>query len=75
MAIDSASGRDLWTATVRNQPPSDRRIAAWGRLAKELPMDKLDQATNRGVLADLPELGGKILKGGIRGRTVIDVNG
>lgn len=51
-----------------------RRIIAWGRLASQLPLDKLDQASNPAGFADLPDLAGKILKGGIRGRTVVDVN-
>ncbi len=55
--------------------PKDRRLVAWGRLAKELPLDKLDEVTNRAGFAELPDLAGKILKGGIRGRTVVDVNG
>ena len=55
--------------------PKDRRLVAWDRLSKQLPMDKLDSATNRAGFAELPELAGKILKGGIRGRCVIDVNG
>lgn len=54
--------------------PTDRRIVAWGRLAEELPMDKLEEATNRAKFADLADLGGQILKGGIRGRVVVDVN-
>ena len=55
--------------------PKDRRLVAWDRLSKQLPMDKLDSATNRAGFAELPDLAGKILKGGIRGRCVIDVNG
>lgn len=54
--------------------PTDRRLVAWDRLSKELPLDKLDALTNKAKFADLPELGGQILKGGIRGRTVVDVN-
>ena len=53
--------------------PPDRRRAAWGRLARDLPMDKLDALTEMVPLAALPELGRKILKGGIRGRVVVDV--
>ncbi len=54
--------------------PSLRRRAAWSRLAADLPMDQLDAMTSEAGLADLLDLGGKILKGQIRGRTVIDVN-
>ncbi len=55
--------------------PSARRRAAWARLAADLPMDQLDAMTSEAGLADLLDLGGKILEGQIRGRTVIDVNG
>ncbi len=55
--------------------PSPRRRAAWARLAADLPMDRLDAMTSEAALADLLDLAGQILKGQIRGRTVIDVNG
>jgi len=55
--------------------PPPRRRQAWARLASELPMDKLDAMTSEAVLADLPDLANKILKGQIRGRLVVDVNG
>jgi acrylyl-CoA reductase (NADPH) len=58
-----------------NTCPKDRRLEAWARLAKDLPLDKLDAVTNEAPLAQLPELAGKILQGQVRGRTVIDVNG
>jgi len=51
-----------------------RRVAAWDRLGAELPMDKLDETANVAALAELPELAGKILRGEVRGRMVIDVN-
>jgi len=57
-----------------NTCPKDRRIAAWARLAAELPLDKLDAVTNEAPLAQLPDLAGKILQGQVRGRMVIDVN-
>ena len=55
--------------------PTPRRRQAWARLAEELPLDKLDAMTGEAVLSDLPDLAGKILKGQIRGRLVVDVNG
>ena len=58
-----------------NTCPKLRRLEAWGRLAEQLPLDKLDAMTNEAPLAQLPELAGKILQGQVRGRTVIDVNG
>ncbi|MBT3359337.1 MAG: oxidoreductase [Rhodospirillales bacterium] len=53
--------------------PTARRTEAWNRLVADLPMDQLDRMTEVASLADLPGLGAKILKGGVRGRTVIDV--
>jgi acrylyl-CoA reductase (NADPH) len=55
-------------------PVSLRRIA-WERLAKEIPLDKLDLMTEEAELEDLPALGPEILKGNIRGRTVIRAAG
>ncbi len=54
--------------------PNVRRLEGWRLLAENLPMEKLDGLTTVRPLADLPELAGLILKGQIRGRTVIDVN-
>lgn len=54
--------------------PRERRLIAWPRLARELPMDKLATLTRTVGLAEVPEMGRQILKGAIRGRTVIDVN-
>ncbi len=53
--------------------PKDRRVTAWKRLAGELPFEKIDAVTHVEPLARVVELGGKILQGQIRGRTVIDV--
>jgi len=55
-----------------NTCSKERRLIAWSRLAKELPLDKLDAMTHSAPLADLPELAGKILQGQVQGRTVID---
>ena len=57
-----------------NTCPRDRRVEAWDRLVKELDADKLDGMANRVGLADVLDLGGKILQGQVRGRTVVDVN-
>lgn len=54
--------------------PLDRRTLAWNRLAKELPLDKLDALTEIHPLTGVLALGEAILKGQVRGRTVIDVN-
>lgn len=55
--------------------PMDRRIEAWRRLAAQVPMDKLDAMTTEAPLSEVADLGGKILQGQVRGRTVIDVHG
>jgi len=54
--------------------PYDARVAAWGRLAGVLPLDKLDEMIVPAKLADLPQLGRNILAGKVRGRVVVDVN-
>jgi acrylyl-CoA reductase (NADPH) len=54
--------------------PLPERRAAWERLVRDLPMDKLDAMTETVKLAALPQLAGAILKGETRGRVVIDVN-
>jgi acrylyl-CoA reductase (NADPH) len=53
--------------------PREEREEAWRRIARELPMDKLDAMTDRARLPDLPELGKRILQGGVRGRVVVDL--
>jgi acrylyl-CoA reductase (NADPH) len=53
--------------------PTDRRLTAWNRLAREMPQDKLDEATQTAKLEDLPRLGMEILEGKVRGRTVVEV--
>jgi acrylyl-CoA reductase (NADPH) len=53
--------------------PREERLAAWQRLARDLPMDKLDAATQDAALADLPRLADDILKGQVQGRVVIDL--
>lgn len=54
--------------------PKAERLAAWERLSRDLPLEQLDRMTHVHPLRDVPELGGKILKGQVQGRTVIDVN-
>lgn len=55
--------------------PYDDRVRAWGRIAKDLPMDRLEAMIRPATLADLPGLGADILRGGVQGRVVVDVNG
>ncbi|MDT2050375.1 MAG: oxidoreductase, partial [Planktomarina sp.] len=54
--------------------PHDNRVEAWSRIAKDLPMEKLEGMITSATLADLPGLGKDILKGQVRGRIVVDVN-
>jgi acrylyl-CoA reductase (NADPH) len=53
--------------------PADRRKTAWTRLARDLPLEKLDALTEVVPLGAVVELSKKILKGGIRGRVVVDL--
>ena len=54
--------------------PAAQRAQTWARLARDLPLDKLDAMTNVKPMADVPAITADILKGQVRGRTVIDVN-
>jgi len=54
--------------------PMPQRVAAWARIAQDLPMDKLEAMVVPAGLGDLPVLGAAILKGEVRGRVVVDVN-
>lgn len=54
--------------------PYDNRLVAWQRIAKDLPMDKLEAMVKPATLSDLPKLGADILKGQVQGRVVVDVN-
>jgi acrylyl-CoA reductase (NADPH) len=52
--------------------PMPQRREAWRRLARDLPLDKLDSMIVAAKLADLPRLAGEILKGQVRGRVVVE---
>lgn len=54
--------------------PYDNRLRAWERIARDLPMDKLETMVVPATLSDLPKLGADILKGQVQGRVVVDVN-
>lgn len=54
--------------------PYDNRVRAWQRIARDLPMDKLEAMIQPATLSDLPQLGKDILKGQVKGRVVVDVN-
>ena len=53
--------------------PRERRPEIWNRLASEMPLDKLEAITSTVALAQVSEMGGKILQGQVRGRTVVEV--
>jgi len=53
--------------------PPERRRAAWARLVRDLPADKLDRMTQIVPLADVPAFSQKIVAGNVRGRVVVDV--
>jgi len=54
--------------------PMEPRANAWARLARDLPLDKLDAIVSKVPLAEVAALAPRILKGELRGRTVVDVN-
>ena len=54
--------------------PAERRREAWRRLSKDLPLDKLDAMTEVVPFGQLLDRSAQILKGQVRGRTVVDVN-
>ncbi|NNE86656.1 MAG: oxidoreductase [Silicimonas sp.] len=53
--------------------PYEDRVRAWDRIAKDLPMDKLEAMIQPAKLEDLPGLGRDILKGQVKGRVVVDI--
>lgn len=55
--------------------PYEDRTRAWERLARDLPMDKLEAMIRPATLSDLPGLGTAILKGQVQGRVVVDTRG
>src|SRR5690606_27067307 len=55
--------------------PYDNRVRAWARIARDLPMDRLETMVADATLGDLPGLGRDILAGQVKGRVVVDVNG
>ena len=54
--------------------PREVRLEAWGRLARDLDPAKLKSTVTEIGLANVPEVAAKILKGQVRGRTVVNVN-
>lgn len=56
------------------KPFADRQ-RAWGRIATDLPLEKLEAMVRPATLSDVPDLGAAILRGEVQGRVVVDVNG
>jgi len=54
--------------------PRELRQRAWDALADELDLDQLDAMTTTIALADTITLAPRILRGQVRGRTVVDVD-
>lgn len=54
--------------------PATRRLAAWERLAKELPESFYQQAATEITLDQVPEYASAIINNEIRGRTVVKIN-
>ena len=52
--------------------PRERRLAAWARIARELPAAALDSLIVDATLADVPRLAAEILQGRVRGRVVVN---
>jgi acrylyl-CoA reductase (NADPH) len=53
--------------------PLPDRLRAWDRIARDLPIDRLEAMIRPATLAELPDLGAAILKGQVQGRVVVDV--
>jgi acrylyl-CoA reductase (NADPH) len=77
-AVDSLGSRTLANvlslAGVNSVfTPHEKREQAWGRLATDLDLAKLNSMTSRARLDDVPALAAEILAGKTRGRVVIDL--
>lgn len=53
--------------------PYENRLRAWERVARDLPMAKLEGMIQPATLEDLPGLGADILAGQVKGRVVVDL--
>lgn len=53
--------------------PYDNRVRARRRIARDLPMDRLEAMVTEAGLEDLPRLGADILSGRVKGRVVVAV--
>lgn len=57
-----------------NYCPTERRMEAWERLARDLPAELLDGMSRVVPLRDVPQVAQEIVAGKINGRVVVDVN-
>lgn len=54
--------------------PKPKRLEAWQRLARDLPIEKLEAMTVVEPMSKVSKLAQEILQGHVRGRVVVDVN-
>jgi acrylyl-CoA reductase (NADPH) len=54
--------------------PLSEKNAAWRRMARDFPLEKLDAMTTVAPLDRVPEWAEKILQGKVRGRILVDVS-
>lgn len=54
--------------------PYADRVEAWKRIVTDLPMDRLEAMVSEHGLKEMPALGKSILKGGVKGRVVVNPN-
>jgi acrylyl-CoA reductase (NADPH) len=54
--------------------PYANRVRAWDRIARDLPMDRLEAMIDPAKLSELTRIAEAILKGEVRGRVVVDLN-
>jgi acrylyl-CoA reductase (NADPH) len=55
--------------------PVNERVEAWERLARDLPLERLQRMTRTVPLSEVPALAARILTGEVRGRVVVDPAG
>ena len=53
--------------------PNAVRVEAWSRLARDLDLAKLESTVNEVALAEAPQVAQAVLRGEVRGRTLVDV--
>jgi acrylyl-CoA reductase (NADPH) len=54
--------------------PNSLRLEAYARLARDLDLDKLERTVTEIGLADVPRIAQSVLRGEIRGRTLVNVH-